>query len=342
MRTPLALFALLLAPPLGGLARADEVLLVSGERLVGKVVSFADGKMTFESAGIGSVTLDLAKVKTFATEGAVEIHFKDGTVVNQPVQGAEEGKFSIGPTGVLGPQTLPLSEIATINPPKIETKWTGSATLGVTFVRGNTETDAASFDLEAVRRSEIDRLTFRGNYRSARAVDDTTGDLETTERSLGGSLKYDYFLSKRAYLLASARAEKDAIAELDLRFLASAGAGYQWVESDPLKFSTEGGVGWISESFSDTTPSTDQVALRVAYRLEKAFGPSVKFIHLTEGVHGFDDPHDYLVSTEGALRANLTKAMYSEGKIVLNWDSTPADQAERTDVRYILGFGWAF
>ncbi|HKB14468.1 MAG TPA: hypothetical protein VKF62_00300, partial [Planctomycetota bacterium] len=135
LRLVLAVSLALSAVPL---ARADEVLLVSGERLIGKVVSVADGKMTFESSGIGSVTFDLAKVKTFATEGAVEIHFKDGTVVNQPVQGAEEGKISVGPTGVLGPQTLPLSEIATINPPKLETKWTGSATLGVTFVRGNT------------------------------------------------------------------------------------------------------------------------------------------------------------------------------------------------------------
>ncbi|MGH7149490.1 MAG: DUF481 domain-containing protein, partial [Planctomycetota bacterium] len=198
-RLPLALACLLAASPL---ARADEVLLASGERLLGKVVSVADGKMTFESAGIGTVTLDLAKVKTFTTEGAVEIRFKDGTVVNQPVQGSEEGKFAIGPTGVLGPRTLPLSEIASINPPKVETKWTGSATAGYTVTRGNSETDSTSIVLDAVRRSEQDRLSFRGEYAAARQTveepDPTTPgatveNRETTQRLITGALKYDYF-----------------------------------------------------------------------------------------------------------------------------------------------------
>jgi len=340
MRNALIPFMLPLA--LAGAARADEVVLASGERLVGKLQTLAEGKLTFASESAGTLALDLGKIRTFSTDAAVEIHFKDGTVVNQPVKASEDGKIAIERVGVLGAQSLPLAEIVSINPPKVETKWTGSATLGVTFVRGNTETDSASFALDAARRTEVDRLSFRGHYRSARAVDSTSGDLETTERTLGGSLKYDYFLSKRTYLLASARAEKDAIAALDLRFVASAGVGYQWVESEALKFSTEGGIGWLSENFSNATPSTDAVAARVAYRLEKAFGESVKFLHPAEAVHGFDDPHDFVVTTEAALRANLTKAMFSEFRIVLNWDSTPATGQERTDVRYILGVGIAF
>ncbi len=338
--------ALSLAVSASPLARADEVLLVSGERLIGKVVSVADGKMTFESAGIGSITLDLAKVKTFATDGAVEIHLKDGTVVNQPAQASEEGKFSIGQAGGVPPRSLPLSEIDALNPPKLEVKWTGSATAGANLVRGNTRKDSASVVLDAVRRSEVDRISLRGEYAAARE-EDSDGDRSTSQRLLTGSLKYDYFLSDRSYLLASAKADSDATADLNLRLVASGGYGYQWVETDETKLSTEIGVGWAHEDYQEPDPpessaDTNQIAARLAYRFEKELNPSLKFLHPMEAVHGFDDPHDFLVQTEWALRASLTKSMYSEGRIALNWDSTPAVDKERTDVRYILGFGWSF
>ena len=108
--------------------RADEVLLTTGERLVGKVVAVGGGKMTFASEGAGTVTLDLAKIRTFATDAAVEIRFKDGTVVNQAVRAGDEGKVAIERVGVLEAQSLPLSEIASVNPPKA--MWTGSITAG--------------------------------------------------------------------------------------------------------------------------------------------------------------------------------------------------------------------
>ncbi|HET6204902.1 MAG TPA: DUF481 domain-containing protein [Planctomycetota bacterium] len=346
-----ALFAL--APS----SRSDEVLLANGDRLTGKILALGDGKLTFESAMFGKVTIPLASVKTFATEGPVEIHFRDATVVRQPIATAEAGRISVGPGGVVQPQTFSLADIAAINPPKREGRWTGSATAGFTVTRGNSETQGGNVVVDAVRRSEQDRLSFRGEYAAARQVVEepnptpppaTVENHTTTQRLITGTLKYDAFFSERSYFLASVKADKDAIADLDLRFVASAGYGYQWAETDATKFSTELGLGWLHEDFREPdpptppTPSTDQIAARAGYRLEKVLSPSVKLLHPTEAVHGFDDAHDFLVQTEGALRASLTKAMFSEVRVVLNWDSTPANGKERSDVRYVLGFGLAF
>ena len=200
---------------------------------------------------------------------------------------------------------------------------------------------------EAVRRAERDRWTAQANYLAARQDekddDDPTTEegRTTTQRVISGSLKYDYFFSKKIYAYAGAKGEKDRLADLRLRLNASTGAGVQWIETDEVKLSTEGGLGWLAEYFEDGSEN-GTLSGRFAYAFTRQFGEAVRLFHNFEGLHGFDDPHDFLVQTDAGLRSSLTKSMFSEVKVVLNWDSTPSSDAERTDVRYILGVGLKF
>jgi hypothetical protein len=56
-----------------------------------------------------------------------------------------------------------------------------------------------------------------------------------------------------------------------------------------------------------------------------------------------DDPGgDYLLTTGAGVRATITKAMFSEFRVEYRRDSTPAEDAHKSDVRYLLGVGWQF
>lgn len=69
---------------------ADQVYLRNGDRLTGKIVSLTEGKMVVNSELSGPVTIDLKNVRTFSSDLPLEIHLKDGTVLHQPVEAAEQ------------------------------------------------------------------------------------------------------------------------------------------------------------------------------------------------------------------------------------------------------------
>ena len=56
---------------------ADEVYLVNGDRITGKITTLADNKLTVESDLAGKLTIDLNNVTTFKTNAPVEIQLKD-------------------------------------------------------------------------------------------------------------------------------------------------------------------------------------------------------------------------------------------------------------------------
>ena len=74
---------------------ADEVYLVNGDRITGKVTTLADGKLTVESDLAGKVIIDLSNVTTFKTNEPVEIQLKDGTAFKKQISKAETGKFAV-------------------------------------------------------------------------------------------------------------------------------------------------------------------------------------------------------------------------------------------------------
>jgi len=321
-------------------AAADEVLLKNGERVIGTIESLDGGKLTIKSVSFGEVKVDFDKVKTFSTSKAVPVHFKDGTVLSQQIHTGDEGTVRIEKTGVMDPQSLPLSEITKINPPPV--KWTGDLTAGLAITRGNTETQSFNTEINAVRRSDDDRITFGAGYRTAKQTDRDTGEENTTERYLFGKLQYDYFFTKKFYGYANARAEKDALAELALRFVAGAGVGYQWAESETFNFSTEGGVSWFNENYTDDTPRDDHISMRFAYHLDGKVNDAVKLFHDLEWYPSVEDAQDHFITAQWGIRSALTMALFAELKVVWDWDSTPAADAERQNVKYLASVGLSF
>lgn len=304
---------------------ADELRFQNGDRLVGKIVTGADGKLTVESVSAGKVVVDLANLQSLTSDADLEIQLKDGSRVHSKT---------------LPTTNISFVNIAQINPP--EAKWTGSLSAGASITRGNSVTQNTNIDLAASRRSDTDRISLSAGYLASRQEDPATGVTSTTKRSEYGGAQYDYFFNKTFYTYANARAEKDAIALIDLRFTAGAGAGYQILETADLTLSGEAGISWLKEDFSGPTETNETGAGRLAYNLNAKLNPSVSFFHNAEWYESFEDFEDQYAKALIGLRASLTATMFAEVKTVISWDSTPATGRERTDVTYTLGVGWSF
>jgi putative salt-induced outer membrane protein YdiY len=307
--------------------------------LTGKIVSADGGKLTIKTENAADVTVDLAKVKTFSTDEPIVLKSGD-TTLRSKVTGGADGTVQVVPVEGGVPQVIALEDVAQINPPPV--KWTGSLTANALVTRGNSETESFGATLNAVRRSEQDRITLGAGYYYGREKQKDTGEQNTSIDNWFVLGKYDYFLTKKLYVYGSVRAEHDAIADLDLRLTASLGPGYQWYETPTFNLSTEAGVAWVYEDFRDQD-SENHAAARLAYHVDWKPHKALTLFHNLEWLPSFESPFgDYNLNADAGLRAAIIQSFFAELKVEFRYDSTPARGAEKEDLRFLVGVGWSF
>jgi Protein of unknown function, DUF481 len=257
-------------------AAADEIQLLNGDRLTGKIVSAEGGKVVIKTEAAGDVTVDLSNVKTLSTDEPIVVKVGDSTFKSK-LEPGEDGTVQVVPVEGGAPQALALKDLTQLNPTPV--KWTGAITVNALVARGNSESENLGASANAVRRSEIDRITFGAGYYYGRQKNKTTGETNVNNWFVLG--KYDFFLTKHFYLYAAARAERDRIADLDLRLIAGGGLGYQWFETPTFNLNTEAGLAWVYENFTHQ-PSEDHLAARLAYHVDWTPHKVLKLFHNLE------------------------------------------------------------
>src|SRR5262249_47533428 len=150
--------------------------------------------------------------------------------------------------------------------------------------------------------------------------------------------QYDYFFQPKTYGYGNLRAEKDRFADLNLRLTTGVGLGYQWVETETLKFNTEAGISYISEHLHGDDDN-NYAAARIAWNLDWTLYPALTFFQYTRWYPSLERISDHLVETQTGLRYKLWGNFFGESKIVWTWDTTPAEGKRHEDLSYILGIG---
>lgn len=329
---------LVLSP--AGPARGDEVLFLNGDRLSGKILKAVSGKLTIKTEGAGDVTVDMSKVKTFSTDAPVAVGVKEQPPVSADVGAGPDRYVQTAPAPGAPPQTVAIADISAINP--TPPTWTGSFSLNGLLTTGNSETEQLGFRAALSKRWPDDRLTFGAEYYYGRQEDPRTGDKSTTIDYAMALGKYDHFFTKKFYGYLVTKAERDVVADLELRLAPGAGVGYQWFERPTFNLSTEAGLAWVYENYKRTGWS-EFFGPRLAYSVDWTPIHPLMLYHKLEYLPSFEDlGGDYLLNIDAGARLAVWKGLFAELRYEFRYDSTPASGRHRTDQRYILGAGWAF
>jgi len=320
------------------MAKADSIVFVNDDRLTGKIGQLVDGKLTFESDLAGTLTIDIANIATFSSDEAIDLHLEDGSILSGQVAASEPNHIAIGPG-----RRIEFGRIAAINPPpEPAPKWTGEISAGYTSTAGNTSTDAINFSGSMKKRTEKDRRTISADFARGRQENPNTGKKTKTEDWWRTKAKYDYFFTEKLYGYLDGRYETDDIAQLDRRVIVGSGAGYQWVESEAMNFATEAGLAYKIEKYGNNTGSSDEIAVQLGYNFDKKLGKGIDFIHDLTYYPSTEDFADYYLTSTAELRAHFNETMFTNFKVILNYDATPAQGQHKTDTKYIWGIGWSF
>lgn len=323
-----------------GPVRADEVLFLNGDRLTGKILKASSGKLTIKTDGAGEVTVDMAKVKTFSTDAPVAVGIKERPPVSTDVDAGPDRYVETAPIPGAPPVAVAIADISAINPSP--PRWTGSFAVNGLLTTGNSDTEQLGFRGALSKRWPDDRLTFGAEYSFGRQEDPSTGEKSTTTDYAMALGKYDHFFTRKFYGYLSTKAERDTVAELELRLVPGAGVGYQWFERPTFNLSTETGLVWVYENYRRTGWS-EFFGPRLAYSVDWTPIHQLLLYHKLEYMPSFEDlGGDYLLNLDAGARLTMWKGLFAELRYEFRYDSTPASGQHRTDQRYILGAGWAF
>ena len=211
------------------------------------------------------------------------------------------------------------------------------------MVRGNTDTFDAGLSADAaLRRDDAknnDRFTLAADYNYSKTGTGTAA--VTSADNWLASVQYDNFWTEKLYGYANFKYEHDRIAQLNYRVAPGVGLGYQWIETPKVTFTTEAGITYVYNDY-ESTGVDENISGRLAYQYTNKFTDTVSMFHNLEYIPAFNDPGDYLLTTDIGLRANLTKAMFTQAKVELKRDSTPAEGSLKNDLRFVIGIGWQF
>ena len=333
-------------------ATLDEVTLFDGSRIYGEIVGMEKGVLTiknvFSAAEDDLIKVEWSELKDIKMGAGHKATFllKGGSRFDATAVGATEGNLTVRNDDLNQPATFPLANIDAINPapPKIFTT-SGNLNFALSIADGNTNTKTVSLFGELESRIEkVNRITLRGAYNYA------SDDGGVTARNGKASIKYDYFLTDRFYIFASALFEHDSFQDLALRTALSIGPGYQFIDKGDfdsemfkeMQLYAEAGIAYFSEDHKNG-PDDEFVAGRWAVKFDWPIVPKkVVLFHYHEGYPGLERAEDLYITTEQGVRFTIWKGFIAAFQVNWRWDNTPTPGFNRSDTLYLFSLGFAF
>jgi len=323
----------------------DMVTLKDGSVIYGEVVGMDGGILQIKSTSAeDNIKLKWAEVSTIKVSHLIPFHLKEGTILIGTVEESEPGTMRLKVEPLQGVLTIPLDSVLSVNPlVQLPVIYVGTLTGGFSETTGNSHLRNASFLGDFVARSEQLRLTLNGRY--------VYGDNANTliARNARGTVKLDFFITKRFFWFASAYFESDTFQDLKMRTALASGPGYQFVDrgdfAGVLKDMTlyaEAGLAYFNEDFrvaDDTSSPRGRGSIKLNWPL---FDDRMTLYHYSEFYPSLANTKNYYLTMDNGVRFKIFDGFVSSFQATTRFNSSPAKGTGDTDNLYLMTVGYSF
>lgn len=228
-------------------------------------------------------------------------------------------------------------EVAATNaPPPAKNPWETTASAGLTLTRGNSHTVLGTLSLDSKRKWDRNEVAFgaAGGYGKDK-------DVKNTE-FFNAFAQYNRLFSDRFYAGLRSDFNYDGIADLSYRVTLGPLAGYYLVKATNTTLSVEAGPSVVFEKYQDQDQDT-YFGFRVGERFEHKLTPTTKIWESADYVPQVDKwAEKYIITAEAGIDAAITKRWSLRVVCQAVYDSQPADDRDRYDLRIIAGTAYKF
>jgi putative salt-induced outer membrane protein YdiY len=327
-------------------APVDIVTLKDGSVIHGEILEMAGGILFLKNPSNpdNMIKLKWDDVTKLTVTHPIPFHLKEGTILNGTATAGPDRVLVIQADPLKGTMEVPMSDIKSVNPliqPSVI--YIGSLTGGYSQTTGNSHLRNASLLGELVARSELLRLTMNVRY----VYGDDRGEL--LARNARGTIKLDFFITKRFFWFASAYFENDQFQDLKLRTALASGPGYQWIDIEDfsgigkdMTLYTEAGLAYFNEDFN-TSGDKSSVRARISVKWNwPIFEDRITIYHFSELFPSLQNTSDVFLTMDNGVRLKIWKNFVSSFQITTRYNSRPAPGTGDTDNLYLVTLGYAF
>jgi putative salt-induced outer membrane protein YdiY len=327
-------------------APLDIVTLKDGSTIYGEVIELVGGVLYIKTSASpdNAVKVKWDNVAKLSVNHPIPFHLKEGSVIIGTATAGADGMLNVQAEPLKGTMEVPLASITSMNPviqpPVI---YSGSLTGGYSQTTGNSHLRNASLLGDFVARSEQLRLSINGRY--------VYGDNANTliARNARGTIKLDFFITKRLFWFASAYFENDRFQDLKMRTALASGPGYQWIDRGDfngifkdMTFYTEAGLSYFNEDFnvaSDQSSFRARLSAKLNWPL---FDDRVTLYHFSELFPSLENTSNYFLTMDNGVRFKIWEGFVSGFQVTTRYNSRPARGTGDTDNLYLWTLGYSF
>ena len=286
-----------------GVARADIVHFVNGDRLTGRLVEAEAGYIALDVANIGVVTVPVDAVEQIDEEVPAR---DDAAASADSEAGAGRGAA-----------------------------WDATADAGATVSRGNTD----AVDVTLVFSAKRSGLRFDHLFDVNTANSSARGDITRDHLDVEYDLRRKY--GDKWYAVGNFEFFRDAIKDIDRRYTAGVGGGYAILASERGALTTDIGISQVLEESMSARVSNP--ALRWGVDFNRWIVPEQLEVFHTHQLLGVLDSDRGLFWDSGTgVRLYLSEHWNTSVRLDVQHETQPAPGRRKTDATSIVAIGAKF
>jgi putative salt-induced outer membrane protein YdiY len=328
----ISLIVLSLAYP----ARADEVYLKNGDLISGKMETSEDGLLVVKTAYATKIKVKWEEVACITSDKEVTLLLKNNDKIVGRAACPTLGSIQLIDREKGETRDFSLADFQGINPPPPPPPVTYKALvdLGGAINSGNTRSKTFNSSGKFQARSKKQRIYLEGKFNYGES------EGEEDQRNWLTGAKYDYFWTEKLYSFLRPFAEYDKFQDLDLRFIASAGPGYQFIDSETASLFGELGPAYFYEDY-DNGNDNEYLAARWAAGVRFHIIPQkIILFHLHEFYYDLTSDEGVYLRTEQGVRLALIANFYLNFRADYQYKSDPPEGNKSSDTALVLGIGY--
>jgi hypothetical protein len=342
---PRSIWLILLVAALCGAAlAADRVVLKNGDIITGSIVKKDGAKLTIRSEFLGEVSMPWTAVQSLQSDDPVTVTLPSGTNVAGRLSSSGE---SLQVTTAAGVERIPFAAVGAIrNPaeqaawermqhPGLLQLWAGFFDIGLALARGNARTDTLSTAFNATRVSRKDKIGL--HFNQIRGTARVRGQTSTIANAIRGGWSYNRDIAGKVFLATLNDYEYDPFQQLDLRFVAGAGLGYNAIKKPNTSVSILAGSNYSRENFFNGVIRNSAEANfgdDVQYKLNSSASISQSFRFYTN----LSETGQYRVSFDLGAATVIRKWLAWQVSASDRFISNPVGGRQRNDLLLSTGF----
>lgn len=241
---------------------ADQVVMLNGDRVTGKIVKKDGDTITLETEAMGVVKIRWNLVERIVSEETLSLTLNDGKILEGKIE-VDQNKLKLK-TSDSEKIEISKEEVKVVRTPKEQANfeaeqkklkesrftdfWAGTIDAGFSLTSGNSKTRTFTIGVRGLRETTANKLNVYAN--ALQVKNSTSGKNVTTAQSIWTGGRYDIFVNQKWFAYVAGDFEYNKPQKLNLRAVAGSGAGYRAIRNDATNFDATFGVTHNHENFS--------------------------------------------------------------------------------------------